>query len=96
MVVVSIRGEQVRVIENDEFFGNEVLTFPLERGEARIEINEGKARILPMPEKICPKGICSSFGWIERSGEAAVCLPNRLIVEVRGVDNKKKVDAVSK
>jgi hypothetical protein len=96
MVVVSIRGEQVRVIEKDEFLGNDVLTFPLEKGEAKIEINEGKVRILPMSEKICPKRICSSFGWIERSGEAAICVPNRLTVEVRGEDKRKTVDSVSR
>ena len=96
IVVVSIRGKPIRVITNDEFLGNDIFTIPLEKGEARIEIKEGKARILRMPAKICPKRICSSFGWIERSGEAAICVPNRLIVEVRGEDKKKMVDSVSR
>ncbi|HEB30632.1 MAG TPA: NusG domain II-containing protein [Spirochaetes bacterium] len=96
IIVVSIRGKPVRVIANDEFLGKEVFTIPLERGEARIEIDGGKVRILPMPRKICPRGICSAIGWIERPGQAAICVPNRLIVEVRGEDKKKTVDSVSR
>lgn len=49
---------------------------------ATIEVRSGRARILPIPERYCPRGICSHTGWIERPGQAAICLPNRLVIRV--------------
>lgn len=49
---------------------------------ATIEVRGGRARILPIPEEFCPRGICSHTGWIERPGQAAICLPNRLVIRV--------------
>lgn len=49
---------------------------------ATIEIRGGRARILPIPEEFCPRGICSHTGWVERPGQAAICLPNRLVIRV--------------
>lgn len=49
---------------------------------ATIEIRAGAARILPIPERFCPRGICSHTGWVSRPGQAAICLPNRLVIRV--------------
>lgn len=49
---------------------------------ATIEVVSGRARILPIPEEYCPRGICAHTGWIERPGQAAICLPNRLVIRV--------------
>lgn len=57
---------------------------PLPRGEGILEVEEGRIRILPMPREICPLNICSSVGWIDKPGQAIVCLPNRMIITVSG------------
>ncbi len=54
------------------------------RGEAVLEVEDGKIRVLPMPRETCPLQICSSVGWIERPGQAIVCLPNRMIITISG------------
>lgn len=95
-VVVSISGNPVRMFSHDELFGNGIYRIPLKNGEARIEIDRGRVRILPMPKKLCPRRICSSIGWIKRSGEAAICVPNRLIVEIRGQDKINTIDSVTR
>lgn len=56
----------------------------LPRGEAVLEIEGGKIRVLPMPRETCPLAICSSVGWIEKPGQAIVCLPNRMIITISG------------
>jgi hypothetical protein len=56
----------------------------LPRGEAVLEIEDGKIRVLPMPRETCPLQICSSVGWIEKPGQAIVCLPNRMIITISG------------
>ncbi|MCK5095029.1 MAG: NusG domain II-containing protein [Spirochaetes bacterium] len=40
--------------------------------------------------------MCSTIGWIKRSGEAAICVPNRLIVEIRGQDKINTIDSVAR
>ncbi len=68
----------------------------LPRGEAVLEIEDGKIRILPMPREICPLNICSSVGWIDKPGQAIICLPNRMVITVSGeVDDPLDLDGVT-
>jgi len=58
----------------------------LPRGQAVLEVEGGKIRVLPMPREICPLNICSSVGWIDRPGQVIVCLPNRMIISISGAE----------
>ncbi len=60
---------------------------------ARVEIDDGKIRMLPMGEKLCPRGICSHTGWIDYSYESIVCLPNQIrIAFVEGSVERDDLD----
>lgn len=48
-------------------------------GATIIQIMSGQARIARDPS---PRQLCVRQGWIRREGEAAVCLPNRVSIEV--------------
>lgn len=50
-------------------------------GVTEIEIQPGRARCLRSPGN---QGICEAAGWLERPGDMAVSLPNRLTLQVRG------------
>lgn len=50
-------------------------------GATEIEIEPGRARVVSDPS---PRQICVKQGWLERSGQAALCLPNQVSVEIRG------------
>jgi hypothetical protein len=50
-------------------------------GVTEIEIQPGRARCLRSPGS---QGICEAAGWLERPGDMAVSLPNRLMLQVRG------------
>ena len=54
-----------------------------------IEIDGGRARVADSP---CRDKLCVHAGWLERPGDIAVCLPQRVIVEIRGA---KEVDGVA-
>ncbi len=82
-ITVEIDNEQVMEIALPEE-GTNHITVPLSNGEAILEISDGRVRVLPMPKETCPLGICSSVGWIERPGQAIVCLPNRMVVTLVG------------
>ena len=50
-------------------------------GNTLIEIQPGRARIARDPS---PRQLCVKQGWLSRAGEAALCLPNQVSVEISG------------
>lgn len=53
-------------------------------GTAVISIAQGRARFSKSP---CHNQYCVHQGWLTRAGQAAICLPNQISVELIG-DNK--------
>lgn len=49
--------------------------------DMKIEIRNGAVRVA---ESNCPKGICKQAGWVRTPGRAIVCVPNRVLIEIRG------------
>ncbi len=50
-------------------------------GETVVQVAQGRVRVLRDPG---PQQLCVRQGWISRAGEALVCLPNRVVVEIPG------------
>ncbi|MDR2687877.1 MAG: NusG domain II-containing protein [Oscillospiraceae bacterium] len=55
-----------------------------------VEIAGRRARVADSP---CRDRLCVRAGWLERPGDVAVCLPQRVIVEIRGAG--RGVDGVA-
>jgi len=49
--------------------------------DVTIEIDGDRARVV---DSLCRDKLCVRAGWLERPGDVAVCLPQRVIVEIRG------------
>jgi hypothetical protein len=56
-----------------------------------IEMEAGRARVVSSP---CRDKLCVRAGWLERPGDVAVCLPQRVVVEIRGAA-RNGVDGVA-
>lgn len=50
-------------------------------GITLVEIQPGRARIARDPS---PRQLCVKQGWLSHAGEAALCLPNQVSIEIRG------------
>ncbi len=50
------------------------------QGDSVFEIRDGSVR---MVESACPDKLCVRSGWISRPGESIVCLPNRVVLEIK-------------
>lgn len=50
-------------------------------GATRVEIEPGRARIARDPS---PRQLCVKQGWLARAGDAALCLPNQVSLELTG------------
>ena len=59
-------------------------------GVSKIEIKQGKVRFLSSP---CANQYCVHQGWLHRAGQAAICLPNRVSLELLGT--KKSYDSLN-
>lgn len=60
-------------------------------GKNIIQIEKGKVRII---EADCPDRICIKNGWISEPGQMIVCLPHKLVIEIKG-DKEIEVDDFS-
>jgi hypothetical protein len=59
-------------------------------GESVIRVSDGRIRFTDSP---CPARYCVHTGWIERTGEVAACLPNGVVIEIRG--GAREFDAIN-
>ena len=78
-VFATLSLNQDRVVE---------ITGPL--GTSTIEIKQGKVRFVSSP---CANQYCVHQGWLHRAGQAAICLPNRVSLELLGA--KKSYDSLN-
>lgn len=59
-------------------------------GQSVLEVQAGRIRFIDSP---CPGRYCIHTGWIDRTGEVAACLPNGVVVEIRG--GEREFDAIN-
>ena len=59
-------------------------------GVSKIEIKQGKVRFLSSP---CTNQYCVHQGWLYHAGQAAICLPNRVSLELLGT--QKSYDSLN-
>lgn len=91
---VVLEGRIIQTLSVAENEG-QIIRVIMPRGTAEVEIRAGAVRILEMPDDLCPRKICSHTGWIKRSGETIICVPNRLMVRLTQ-DADLKIDAITR
>lgn len=88
-VRISVDGQELNRLPLSEQTTYEV---PLARGYVKVAVSEGKASVA---QADCPDQICVSTGAISRPGQAVICVPYRVVVEVIGGKAWADVDAVT-
>lgn len=58
-------------------------------GTTVIEVHAGRARVLSAS---CPQRLCIGMGGIQRQGEVVACLPNRVLLRVKGAAREQNYD----
>ena len=66
------------------------ITVPGPLGMSVVEIEPGRARVAADPG---PRQLCVKQGWLTHAGDAALCLPNQLSVELTGM--KRRFDSLN-
>ncbi|HJU49287.1 MAG TPA: NusG domain II-containing protein [Pseudogulbenkiania sp.] len=79
---VTIRAGGQRVASLS-LLHNRLVPVPGPLGVTLVEIAGGRARIKQDPS---PRQYCVHQGWLSRSGQVAICLPNATSIELTGPD----------
>lgn len=91
-IAIQVDGKEYKKV----FFGPEVVgeKIPIKTkfGYNLIEIGDGKVRVI---EADCPDKLDVKQGYISKPGEVIVCLPNRLVIEIKGEKKDKEIDSIS-
>lgn len=96
VAIVEIKGREVKRFSLDPNISPRRVALHIERGKAVFEISGGRIRILPMPDEICSKHICSKKGWIEKPWDMIVCLPNKIVVRIIGEKDQEDIDLITR
>ena len=83
------RPRSDRTVANIYLAGQLLGTVPLDRDTivsldgagVRIEFKSGRVRV---EQSDCPNQLCVRTGWISRPGRSIICVPNEVLVELRG------------
>jgi hypothetical protein len=76
--VIRVAGQ---VVETASLARAQIFSVNGPLGTTRVEIEPGRARIARDPS---PRQLCVKQGWLTQSGQAALCLPNQVSLEIRG------------
>ncbi len=57
-------------------------------GDVYLEAGDGKIRVI---EENSPKHLCSRQGFVKRKGDTIVCLPNEIVIVLKG---EKEMDTI--
>ncbi|WP_099191833.1 NusG domain II-containing protein [Tepidibacter mesophilus] len=83
-VVIKVENETVqKILVDNKTEGIYKFRFNNEYGY--VEVKNGRARMIEMDKRICPRKICSEIGWIDKQYQSIVCLPNKILVKIESV-----------
>lgn len=90
-IVVKVDNKVAKKISLNKSSESEIYEFNFNENKGYIEVKDGKVRMLEMDKSICPNAICSDTGWINKTYQMIVCLPNNIVVTLEG-NVKEEVD----
>ncbi|NLJ78754.1 MAG: NusG domain II-containing protein [Tissierellia bacterium] len=93
-VSIQVDGDEIKKIIFDKKIIGKTIPIETEFGYNLVEIGDKRVRVI---EADCPDQLDVKQGYISRPGEIIVCLPNKLVIEIKGIgdDGDGDVDYIS-
>ena len=82
--VLSVDGIEIKTFDLSD--NSQAYTYRYEDKDGDSNLIEVKGNLIRIKEADCGDQICVRRGWIEQSGETIVCLPHKLLIEVKSSD----------
>lgn len=87
-VIKSPQHESLQVSLNK----NQTYNIQGSLGASAIEVNQGKIRFISSP---CQNKFCIQHGWQQHHGDLTACLPNRISIQLAGLNQIASYDAIN-
>lgn len=91
-VSIQVNGQEIKKIIFDDSIIGKAIPLETEYGYNLIEFGDNEVRVI---EADCPDKYDVKQGSISRIGETIICLPNRLVIEIKGVENADGIDMMN-
>ena len=86
---IQVDGREVKKIIFDPKIIGKTIAIKSEYGYNLLEIGDGKIRVI---EADCRDKIDVKQGYISKIGETIVCLPNKMLIEIKGIKEENTID----
>ncbi len=90
-LVLEVDGKPYKTISLDTSQKNQIFSVETATGKNIIEVEGNKVRI---KEADCKDQLCVKTGWLSKSNQISICLPNRVSIKLIGGKNDD-VDIIS-
>ena len=91
-ISVQVNGEEYKKIIFDKSIIGKTIPIETKLGYNLIEIGDEMVRVI---EADCPDELDVKQGYISQPTELIVCLPNRLVIEIKGLKQTDAIDYIS-
>ncbi|MDO5718499.1 MAG: NusG domain II-containing protein [Tissierellia bacterium] len=91
-ISIQVDGKEIKKIEFDENTIGTEYEINNEFGYNKLEIGENRVRVI---EADCKDKIDVKQGWISKPGETLVCLPHKLVIEIKSEDSDGDIDHIN-
>lgn len=91
-ISIQVNGKEYKKIIFDKSVIGKTIPIETQFGYNLVEIGDGNVRVI---EASCPDELDVKQGYISLPGEIIVCLPNRLIIEIKGSSEIREIDYIS-
>lgn len=88
---VTLDGKPYKKILLSEHRGDEEIEVKTKYGYNTIQIKDDSIGII---DSDCPDKICVKSGFISKPGDLSVCLPHKLMIEIKNSNNEKDTDII--
>jgi hypothetical protein len=88
-IVIKVDNKMIKQIPITKVNSSKIYDFKFKNNTGYIEVKNGRVRMLEMDKKICPNAVCSDTGWIDKSYQTIICLPNSIIVTLEKNQNEE-------
>lgn len=91
-VQIKVQGEIYKTFDLNKSTNMDDIIVTTKLGTNVIKVKDGKVGII---DADCPDQICVKSGWIDRPGENLVCLPHKVVIEIKGQSKDNGIDIIS-
>ncbi|KOA18983.1 hypothetical protein CLHOM_27230 [Clostridium homopropionicum DSM 5847] len=91
-VEIYVKGQFYKKVSIKDNNFKEEIDIKTDLGENIVQIENGGVRIV---DADCPDKVCIKDGFKDKVGSVLVCLPHKVVIQIKGQSTENEVDEVS-